>query len=63
MNSWVYNMLTFEVTQQTLETRFTLQHVLKMWLKLPKHSAGPGNIYVEIFCVRNPHTQHPLLIF
>lgn len=30
MNSWVYNMLTFEVTQQTLETRFTLQHVLKM---------------------------------
>ena len=58
MNSWVYNILTFEVTQQTLETRFTLWHVLKMWLQRPKQALSWTWQYLcgDLLCLESTHT-------
>lgn len=58
MNSWVYNILTFEVTQQTLETRFTLWHVLKMWLQWPKQALSWTWQYLrgDLLCLESIHT-------
>ena len=66
---WIWGYQAFHhITSwllKSLNRLSRLDSLYGMFLKcgcscLNKHSAGPGNIYVEIFCVWNPHTQHPL---